>query len=537
MLRVSGRVIDKNTHSPLMGASVVFSKYKGTITDKKGIFSLTLNNINGGKLKIAYVGYKPMDVPISKDNNIFISIEMEPNPQNLTEVFVSTKGKSIIERAIEKISINYSTAPIIIKGIMRVYNNINDTDYFYKSDAVAQVYAESYNNGKSQQVKIDQNKTSVLKNPQSVYYDIAPVAWVGGFASVTDIVYDRDLFMKSSSFNSYNFYERGKVMLSNRKTYVIDFEKKRNNKIEGTVFIDSITLAFVKIKVTKYNVKELFFETKSYAKQEVEYQMLGNKWYIKNSRDEAIYKTKFEGKEITEFVASNYDTLSAKKFAETETAQALDKHYEIRKIVPDSAWLKYDSLFIKAENENRLTEIDLPNIDTAAKRKKSIGATVFKYLAGNNFQIQTYISKYPFSVSNTGYGKVSEYGLGVSSNFRIYKNLFFQMGSEYCYGWGGLKTSLRSFGLGYQYLFNKQKRPFVITPYTGYSTISIKDTKANLIQHINNWIAGFTYSIELRHYKSLFLSAEYTDEISKHERILGIKPNSLSFKTGLLFKL
>jgi hypothetical protein len=140
---IQGIVVDSISKKPLSGVSVSFSNNKGTITNEKGyfilrsqLFSLSKKN----KLSISYVGYNPIIFNVLASNEV-IEINLVPLQKELQEVIIFSKTKSIIERAIERIPFNYPLKPTTINGLLRVNVTINDTDYFYKSDAMIQVYA------------------------------------------------------------------------------------------------------------------------------------------------------------------------------------------------------------------------------------------------------------------------------------------------------------------------------------------------------------------------------------------------------------
>ena len=59
----SGRVGDKNTGEPIVGAAIkIVGSTKGTVSDKDGRFTLTVKR--GDKVQAAYVGYESQSLPI-----------------------------------------------------------------------------------------------------------------------------------------------------------------------------------------------------------------------------------------------------------------------------------------------------------------------------------------------------------------------------------------------------------------------------------------------------------------------------------------
>jgi hypothetical protein len=503
-ISIQGVVLDSFTNKPLSGVAVSLSNYKGTITNSQGVFYLNSQLYSAGKtpkLSISYVGYRPMLVSVLSTKEP-IEIRLAPMQKELKEVIVSSKTKSIIERAIDKIPENYPVNSVIINGLLRVNVSVNDTDYFYKSDALAQIYAQSYNNGIDQRVEVLQNKTTTIKNPQSKFSAIAPASFVGNFSSIADIVYHKGLFLNKRSLNDYIYFHYTKAFINNRVTYIIEFEKKRNNKIEGTVYIDSATLAFVKINVKRYKVASLMFATKDFENVEVNYRQYGDKWMINDSYQETIYNMKFKAKEYV------------------------------------GLWKNNEKLFEKAENESRLTVVEMPIIDTTLEPIKfGFSVAMAKYFNPENIRFRLYAVQFPYSLNNLGYNSVAEYGIGVGASFRIYKPLFLQLNREFNYGWGGLKTSSSSYRLSYLWsLKGKSNHSIVAAPFIGYSGIQIDDKSKNLQQRFTNAVSGLTLYVPASKQLQFFSEAEYIYTLKNQPTTLSIQFKPFSLKAGLEFK-
>jgi hypothetical protein len=539
-ISIQGVVLDSFTNKPLSGVAVSLSNYKGTITNSQGVFYLNSQLYSAGKtpkLSISYVGYRPMLVSVLSTKEP-IEIRLAPMQKELKEVIVSSKTKSIIERAIDKIPENYPVNSVIINGLLRVNVSVNDTDYFYKSDALAQIYAQSYNNGIDQRVEVLQNKTTTIKNPQSKFSAIAPASFVGNFSSIADIVYHKGLFLNKRSLNDYIYFHYTKAFINNRVTYIIEFEKKRNNKIEGTVYIDSATLAFVKINMKRYKVASLMFATKDFENVEVNYRQYGDKWMINDSYQETIYNMKFKAKEYVGFAANSYDTSGTKKISTFAANGSFDLDDKVQRFVEDSLWKNNEKLFEKAENESRLTVVEMPIIDTTLEPIKfGFSVAMAKYFNPENIRFRLYAVQFPYSLNNLGYNSVAEYGIGVGASFRIYKPLFLQLNREFNYGWGGLKTSSSSYRLSYLWsLKGKSNHSIVAAPFIGYSGIQIDDKSKNLQQRFTNAVSGLTLYVPASKQLQFFSEAEYIYTLKNQPTTLSIQFKPFSLKAGLEFK-
>lgn len=539
-ISIKGIVLDSVTNKPLSGVAVSLSNYKGTITNSQGGFYLSSQLYSAGKtpkLSISYVGYRPMLVSVLSTKEP-IEIRLAPIQNELKEVIVSSKTKSIIERAIDRIPENYPVNPVIINGLLRVNASVNDTDYFYKSDALAQIYAQSYNNGIDQRVEVLQNKTTTIRNPQSKYSVIAPASFVGNFSSISDIVYHKEFFINKSSLNDYIYFHYTKTFINNRVTYLIEFEKKRNNKIEGTVYIDSATLAFVKFNVKRYKVESPMFATKDFVNVEVNYRQYGDKWMINDSYQETIYNMKFKAKEYVGFAANSYDTTGTKKISTFAANGSFDLDDKVQRFVDDSIWRSNEKLFEKAENDNKLTVVEMPEIDTTLPPIKfGLSVAMLRYFNPENIRFRLYGVQFPYSLNNLGYNSVAAYGIGLGASFRIYKPLFLQLNGENNYGWGGLKTSSSSYRLSYLWsLKRKSNHSIVAAPFIGYSGIKIDDKSKNLQQRFTNAVSGLTLYVPASKQFLFFAEAEYIYTLKNQPATLSIQFKPFSLKAGLEFK-
>ena len=69
---IKGKVIDKQTKEPLIGASVVIPNFnKGTITDIDGKFELEIPK-DVKRIKVSYIGYKSKNVELKPDKNDYV---------------------------------------------------------------------------------------------------------------------------------------------------------------------------------------------------------------------------------------------------------------------------------------------------------------------------------------------------------------------------------------------------------------------------------------------------------------------------------
>ena len=84
LFTASGRVGDKNTGEPIVGAAIkIVGTTKGTVTDKDGRFKLTVKR--GDEVQVAYVGYESQSLPIRNYNEIGLHLEFDLVKNNVDE--------------------------------------------------------------------------------------------------------------------------------------------------------------------------------------------------------------------------------------------------------------------------------------------------------------------------------------------------------------------------------------------------------------------------------------------------------------------
>lgn len=101
---IKGQVLDANG-DPIIGATVKVEGTKNaTVTDLDGNY--TLNNVQGGKLQVSYIGYQTQTVAIGSRSNINIS--MAEDNKTLSEIVVvgyGTQKKANLTGAVSSVSV------------------------------------------------------------------------------------------------------------------------------------------------------------------------------------------------------------------------------------------------------------------------------------------------------------------------------------------------------------------------------------------------------------------------------------------------
>ena len=116
---IKGRIIDRQTHEALIGATIQTQDGQGTVTDIDGRFSISgLQRKKKYLLTIKYVSYKTQSIDgvQAKDHSSqdSIVIEMEPDEQKLGEVTVTGMARRNTEAAMIEVA---RQSPVIVSNI------------------------------------------------------------------------------------------------------------------------------------------------------------------------------------------------------------------------------------------------------------------------------------------------------------------------------------------------------------------------------------------------------------------------------------
>lgn len=324
-------VKDSITKFPISRVYISNNLNKGAISDEKGSFNW--NNIvsNANMLKINSIGYlekliETKDIPTNE------TIYLSPTYSSLKDVTVFTNGNNIVKKSLNKLKFNYQTNPYKIKGLYRTQNFDSTNNYHFTSDALIEYYINPLE-------KINKIKAVVLKNV-SKQNRASNIHWYG-YASYIDPIINERAFIKQKDFIKYKFTNFGKFIYNGRVTFNIGFEKKNEKSVSGTIYIDSISSALVKITREYFDPPKKVFKKKIvYGKLEYEYAQFAEKWYLKNfnitTQHENYYKPTICSDFLTILIDSNYNLPNEN--------EVLSYNIENEKIRP-----KYDSLFTSLE--------------------------------------------------------------------------------------------------------------------------------------------------------------------------------------------
>ena len=218
---IVGMVKDKQNKRTLENVNVsVQGSNIGTVTNAEGEFALKVRKEEVPReLEISHIGYINSHVSLDKNNSSKLTVWMIPHTNQLNEVVVyANNPRTIIEKAIEKIPVNYSA-------------NRNMLTSFYR---------ETVQKGR----RLLSQKVS----------DTLAVKVMGGpnISVVLDIVKNKEALLEPEELNNYEFWMAESALIDNRIQYVINFRPRvllPYALFHGKLYVDCDKLSFTRIEM------------------------------------------------------------------------------------------------------------------------------------------------------------------------------------------------------------------------------------------------------------------------------------------------
>lgn len=363
--KISGKVIDKLTQEPLIGATIYLTDLKkGTITNLEGKF--TFENIKNGNylLEVSYVGYQTFIQNLLLQKDTVLTISIAEAHKELSEVVVTgvtrsteLKHSPIIIKSLDKNLMNQNSSTNLIDALKNIpgVNQITTGVAISKPIIRGLGYNRiiTLNNGIRQEgqqwgdehgIEIDEyniDKVEIIKGPGSLLYGSDAIAGVLNFLPprmpINDEIKSQFLinyqtnnqlvgYSLSNVGNKKGFQWNGR--LSNK--IASNYQNKYDDKVYNSGFKEydgSLTLGINK------NWGHAQFTISSYNSSinlvEGERDSMGNFLYINQNGGEVVanaedlkgYKIGFPHQEISHFrIASNNYWVLNKGIFQTDIA-------------------------------------------------------------------------------------------------------------------------------------------------------------------------------------------------------------------------
>lgn len=480
------------------------------------------------KLTFTHIGYNAKSVNCSVHKKYIIRLTSKATV--LSEVTITPK-KSILEQAIERIPLNYSTRPILQTGLIRLHTIMNDCGFFFKGDALVELYTPAYSGTlQKQSIKILHNTRTLIDDKNSKCLQKYAAEWVGSYSTIEDIVFDRPGFMTTGKLDNYLYYYKPNIDYKGRRTHVINFVLRKGRE-EGVIYIDSITKAFSRIEYTMYNVQKLFYGTRDIVKGKFEYSLQNAKWYIDKTRIHVTYNNLINAVEIQEFQSTGMDSINVKPIPYSEKVQFVDRVTSILK--KDPAGKGCDSLISKYERDSTFTVLPIPKTDTSHFNRRAVIKKVLTFLT--TIKPSVAFKNAPFTSGHYPRYLPNTFGLGLS--FPVYKNLSIRWGRYKNYGIGQFKIQNDCLSIESEISFNRNHRRIRIIPHVGISKLIVEEKSTRNRCESANYAAGVRFAIEIRRGMSFFIDGEYLKPYKSNYEISDLTFREMSFSTGLMFHL
>jgi|WetSurMetagenome_2_1015567.scaffolds.fasta_scaffold04057_2 hypothetical protein len=348
---IKGLIIDKRTRRPLSYSNVFLNnKSTGTTSNSTGRFELKINSADfDDSLGISHIGFENITIPIASIDSGLLVIRLSPERTPIKEVVVKPLDPVyILTKAIEKISSNYECKPVIYAGFFRESTQ-QDNKSVSLSEAIVNVYKESYSSGRDDQIKIFKGR----KGSNTDQKEFVDFIVQGGLYNTLqlDIVKNVPTFLDADYFTLYQYRLERTIMHFNRLTYIISFDQRPDVKYpcyRGKLYIDFETFAIVgadfEMPETGMSYAAGMYIKKTprhtgvkpiTAKYNVYYRYYNSKWNLSNIRSQVLIRVKRKKDKqqdkfnsffasVSEFVITNKDTTNVVRFKAEEISRPRD---------------------------------------------------------------------------------------------------------------------------------------------------------------------------------------------------------------------
>jgi hypothetical protein len=325
VISVKGKVVDKETLSPLVFASVSIKETNiATVTNIDGEFLIKYAEADASKsLEITFLGYKNKVVPLSEiKNSGFKNIfSMEAAPIPIKEIIIKPiLPDEIVSKAINSIGKNYPNIPNLMTAFYRETIRKNRT-YVSIGEAVVEIFKAPY----TSDLRFDGTRIyKGRKNTDVEKVDTVLFKLQGGPVTSLelDLAKNPESIFTMDAMKYYDYRLSGVVEIDGKPNFIIDFNQKPDVEIPlfmGKIYIDTKSYAVSAAEFgfnlsNKEEAASIFIKKKPLGMQVtpelasymVKYREQDGKWYFAYSRAEVKFKVSWKKK----LFHTNYTTMS-----------------------------------------------------------------------------------------------------------------------------------------------------------------------------------------------------------------------------------
>lgn len=298
--KITGTVQDESSQG-FPEVSLRLGPEIATMSNNDGGFSIRIPAGKNDTLKVSYIGYKTLFLPVSMLKEGML-IRMEPVINQLHEVQISVlSAEQIVRNAIRNIPDNYPQLPFESNGFYREVGKL-DSNYLSFAEAGLLVLNQGYGQKKLK------DRIHILKerNLKEVGSKAVNNPFGAALKGVPYIVLNNDLLNYPGAILGLKFIEKydykvtGSTMVDGEEAYLLSFDQKKGVKealYQGTMVIlkDSFAIASIDFRLSnegrKYAVSDVpllqrpilsllgyHFEKKEEALS-LRYYKISEKWY------------------------------------------------------------------------------------------------------------------------------------------------------------------------------------------------------------------------------------------------------------------
>jgi hypothetical protein len=363
VLAIKGKVVDKETLTPLVFASVTVKETNvATITNIDGEFLIKITDpANSKNLEISFLGYKNKIIPLAEMKNSGFKniIALETAPVPIKEIIIKPlMPEEIVSKAIGNIGKNYANVPNLMTAFYRETIRKNRT-YVSIGEALVEIFKAPYAND----LRFDGTRIyKGRKNTDVEKADTVLFKLQGGpvTALELDMAKNPEAILTNDAMKYYDYKLTGVVEIDGKPHYVIEFAQKPGIDIPlflGKLYISTSSFAVAAAEFgfnldDKEEATALFIKKKplgmsvvpELASYMVKYREQEGKWYFSYSRAEVKFTVKWKKRLFN----TNYTTMS--EIAVTDrTDQEVIKFTGKERIKPNDIFLEEVGAFADPE--------------------------------------------------------------------------------------------------------------------------------------------------------------------------------------------
>lgn len=298
----TGVVTDQKSGEKLAFAHLsVVSSEISTVTNSEGKFLLKIPiSMLEGNVEVRFMGYESVKIPIRSLNTQNNKISLRQSGILLPEVkILPTDPTDLVRKMLGEREKNYSSKDMMMRAFYREIIRKKNTPVSI-SEAIVDVFKESYNN-------YQQDKVAIYKSRKSTDYsrlDTVVFKLMGGPFNTLfiDAMKYPEYFLNANNLNDYTFQYQSNEQIDDRLIYVVSFKQNPDVKDPlpyGNLYIDAQTAALVKadfdIDLQQPEVAAMLFIRKkpfnarvfaTKAHYLITYHLMNNQWRYAYSRAE-----------------------------------------------------------------------------------------------------------------------------------------------------------------------------------------------------------------------------------------------------------